>query len=94
MNGVKPSSGTVVAIEAIAPRPILFITTGTGGEQRIGRVFHQAASEPKDLWELPEAKHGGAYFAQAEAFTQRVGEFFDTVFMLDSRAGSSAHAEL
>lgn len=86
MNGVKPAVGMLEAVKQIAPRPLLLISTGNGGERRFTRWLHEAASEPKALMDLPEAKHGGAYFARPEAYMQQVGAFFDRAFGLTAAA--------
>ena len=81
MNGTKPPQGVLAAIRDLAPRPVLLISAGKRSEQRFGRMLYRAASEPKELWELPEAKHGGAYFLDPEAYATRVSQFFDAALV-------------
>jgi hypothetical protein len=40
------------------------------------RVF-AGAREPKSLWVLPGAKHGGYYDAAPEEYERRVSSFFE-----------------
>jgi alpha-beta hydrolase superfamily lysophospholipase len=67
-------------ISRIAPRPILLIA---GGKEDIyfNRIFFQAANEPKEIWELPDAEHNSAILLDAQAYTQRVVGFFDRVLL-------------
>lgn len=74
MCGEK-EAGVLEVIGRIAPRPVLLIA---GGPQDIyfNRMFHQAANEPKELWELPAGEHGAAILSDSQAYIQRVTEFF------------------
>ncbi len=80
MNGVRPPPGVLATIGRIAPRPLLLISTGRGGEQRVTRLFYQAAAEPKELWEISEGKHAGGYFARPEAYAEKIARLFETAF--------------
>lgn len=68
-------------IGQIAPRPVLLISTGQGSEQRFTRLAYEAATDPKELWEVPQAPHGGAFFAQPEEYAERIATFFDHVLL-------------
>ena len=74
------NTSVVEAIGKLAPRPILLIA---GGEEdmHFNRIFFQAAKEPKELWELPQAEHNSAILLDSHAYTQRVAGFFDKVFL-------------
>ncbi|MBN1259954.1 MAG: alpha/beta fold hydrolase [Anaerolineae bacterium] len=76
MNGVKPPVGILDSIAGIAPRPVLLIAAGKGEEVYFARRFYRAAEDPKALWEIPEAAHGGALLARPEAYADRVSAFF------------------
>ncbi len=39
--------------------------------------LHAAAGEPKELWIIPGADHGGTLAAAGGEYEKRVGEFFD-----------------
>jgi dipeptidyl aminopeptidase/acylaminoacyl peptidase len=69
----------VLAIEKLAPVPILIIAGE--GDTLIpadnGRKLYAAAHEPKELWIIPHADHGGTLAAAGSAYEKRVGEFFD-----------------
>jgi fermentation-respiration switch protein FrsA (DUF1100 family) len=69
----------VSAIAAIAPTPLLIIA---GEEDKLipadnGRKLFAAAGEPKELWIIPGAGHGGTPAAAGNVYENRVGEFFD-----------------
>ncbi|MBN1485804.1 MAG: alpha/beta fold hydrolase [Chloroflexia bacterium] len=72
MNGVRPSRGLLAHVREIAPRPLLLVTTGKGAEQAFGRMAFEAAGEPRDLLELPQARHAGAFFKQPELYLEKV----------------------
>ena len=69
----------VKVIAAIAPTPILIIAGE--GDKLIpadnGRKLFAAAGEPKELWIIPGADHGGTLAAAGSEYEKRVGEFFD-----------------
>jgi dipeptidyl aminopeptidase/acylaminoacyl peptidase len=70
----------ISAIERISPRPLLLIY----GELEVGETRPQEqlarAGEPKDLWIVPGAWHGGYLDVAAEEWERRVVTFFDTAF--------------
>ena len=75
VDAVSPIS----TIAQISPTPILIIAGE--GDQLIpvdnGRKLYAAAHEPKELWIIPGADHGGTLAAAGSAYVKRVGEFFD-----------------
>ncbi len=71
-SGVPKPNGVMDSIPAIAPRPVLFISTGTGQEQRLTRRYYEAASEPKLLFEIPEASHGAGLNARPDEYAERM----------------------
>jgi dipeptidyl aminopeptidase/acylaminoacyl peptidase len=72
----------ISVIERISPRPLLLIY----GELEVGETRPSAqlerAGEPKELWIVPGAWHGGYLDVAAEEWEQRVVAFFDTSFGL------------
>jgi len=69
----------VKMISVIAPTPVLIIA-GEGDElipADNGRKLFAAAGEPKELWIIPGADHGGTLAVAGRAYEKRVGEFFD-----------------
>ena len=75
MSGGK-DSGVLEVIGKISPRPILLIASGEK-DRYFNRLFYQAASEPKELWELPGGEHGAAILKDSHTYIQRVVEFFN-----------------
>ncbi len=75
VNNVSPVS----VIEKLSPAPVLIIAGD--GDRLIpadnGRRLYAAAKEPKDLWIIPNADHGGTLAAAGSAYEKRVAEFFD-----------------
>jgi len=83
MNGTRPPAGILATSADISPRPILFITGGGTKGRYFGRLFYDAAAEPKDLWEVPEARHAEAYFRDPKTYQRRIVEFFDQAFQVE-----------
>jgi dipeptidyl aminopeptidase/acylaminoacyl peptidase len=73
------SLSPVSVIAAIAPTPVLIIAGE--GDKLIpagnGRKLYAAAGNPKELWIIPGADHGGTLAAAGIEYGKRVGEFFD-----------------
>jgi dipeptidyl aminopeptidase/acylaminoacyl peptidase len=69
----------VSVIATIAPKPVLIIAGE--GDKLIpadnGRKLYAAAGDPKELWVIPGADHGGTLAAAGSEYEKRVGEFFD-----------------
>lgn len=69
----------VSEIRRIAPVPILIIA-GEGDRlipAENGRRLFAAASEPKELWLIPGADHGGTLAVAGRTYEKKVGDFFD-----------------
>ena len=65
-------------VARIAPRPILLIYAGRSGNgEDLNVDYHRAASEPKQLWKIPEARHVGGLQARPREYERRVTGFFD-----------------
>ena len=66
-------------IGEISPSPLLIIA-GEGDDMipaENGRRLFHAAKEPKELWVIPVAGHGGTVAAAGNAYNKRIGDFFD-----------------
>jgi alpha-beta hydrolase superfamily lysophospholipase len=68
----------VDAIGGISPRPVLLIHGEY--EAAAGQELYARAGEPKELWIVPGARHGGYQAANPEEYARRVVHFFDNVF--------------
>ena len=69
----------VSVIEKAAPVPLLIIA-GEGDSlipAENGRRLFAAAGEPKELWIIPGADHGGTLAAAGRTYEKKVGAFFD-----------------
>ncbi len=69
----------VSVIKKISPIPVLIIA-GEGDRlipAENGRRLFAAANEPKELWIIQDAEHGGTLYAAGSEYEKRVGEFFD-----------------
>ncbi len=63
-------------IAAIAPRPILLIATSPVERRCTGAMFERAG-QPKELFEIPEAGHGGGWQARPKEYPARLLAFFE-----------------
>jgi fermentation-respiration switch protein FrsA (DUF1100 family) len=71
----RPPPNTV-ALARLGWRPVLFISTGVGLEQRLTRLLYDAAHEPKRLWEIPHASHATGWAVEPEAYGRELVDFF------------------
>ncbi len=76
-TGVPVPPPLVELIPRIAPRPVLLISTGRRGEQRLVRKFYEGAGEPKAVWEMPEAHHAEGWLARPEEYAEKMVAFFN-----------------
>jgi len=83
MNGVKPTEGILSSIAKISPRPILLITGDKGSDRHFARLFFEATNEPKDIWEVSNARHAEVYFQDAKAYQKRIVDFFEQAFEIE-----------
>lgn len=73
--GMKEPDAVVDVIGRIAPRPVFLIGTA-GLETKVVRRYFEFAGEPKTLWEIPEAGHGGGFAARPEEYRDTLVSFF------------------
>ncbi len=65
----------VDVIGEISPRPVFLVAT-KGVESTVVRRYFEFAGEPKTLWEIPEAGHGGGFAARPEEYRKKLVKFF------------------
>ena len=80
MSGVRPVPGIIEEIGKVSPHPLLLVAPAVGTARYWVRRCFSAASEPKELWEVPGVRHAQAYFADPAIYTARVTRFFDDAF--------------
>jgi pimeloyl-ACP methyl ester carboxylesterase len=87
-TGLTPPPPLTELIPRIAPRPLLIISAGhgIGGEVELSDIFYAAAGEPKQHWQIPEARHTGGLAARSQESEAKVIAFFDVAL-----ARSSTH---
>lgn len=81
---VPPLPPNKEIVSRIAPRPVLFISTGKGDEAYLNERYFAAAHEPKTLWFIPDAPHAGAWNRYPEEYADRIISFFEE-HLLDTR---------
>jgi fermentation-respiration switch protein FrsA (DUF1100 family) len=81
-----PPPGLSGLVDDIAPRPLLLIR-GRGGQKQeaLNRVYHDAARQPKALWEVPGAGHTAALSTRPQEYERRVIDFFDRALAVHRR---------
>ena len=73
-------AGVLDVIGRLAPCPALLIASGAK-DIYFGRLFFEAAHEPKKLWELPNGEHGAAILQDSRTYSQHVVAFFNEVLL-------------
>jgi uncharacterized protein len=70
-------------IGQISPRPVFIMMGGQDDHipAQSGQWLYDAASEPKELWYVPEAGHHGLPEIAPEEYERRVSEFYDTYLL-------------
>jgi uncharacterized protein len=81
LTGASQPEGLPKEIPQIAPHPLLLISTGEGGEQRVVKRYYELAKEPKALLEIPEARHGAGLFFRSDEYEEKVLAFFDQALL-------------
>jgi len=77
-TGVDPAQvSPVTDISRISPRPVLLIYGEREAERGGAQLLHDAARDPKALWIVPGAGHGGYINAVPHEYEQRIVAFFD-----------------
>ncbi len=65
-------------------QPLFLIWAPNGGNlETMNPVYHRLASGPKQIWEIPDAKHIGGITAHPEEYERRVVGFFDRALLRD-----------
>jgi uncharacterized protein len=77
VSGVRAAPPLKEEVKKISPRPILFISSGTGVEQFQTRKFFQAAGPTAGLWEVPEVGHCAAFSVYPGNYLHHILYFFD-----------------
>jgi fermentation-respiration switch protein FrsA (DUF1100 family) len=78
---VDPLPPNQEVVGQIAPRPVLIISTGKGGEAALNERIYDAAREPKTYWPLPDAPHAGAWNRHPEAYAETIITFFQEILV-------------
>lgn len=81
--GAPTPSGVIESMAKIAPCPLLLITSGEAGEKLFVRHLFAQAGQPKELYEIPEARHTEGVLARPEEYEQKLVEFFSQALGLD-----------
>jgi fermentation-respiration switch protein FrsA (DUF1100 family) len=80
-SGAGSVASAAQAVRALGSRPILFISTGQGGEfARVERLF-QAAAGPKAHWNLPNSSHCAGPGTDPAEYEAHLVEFFKTYLL-------------
>ena len=80
-NGMAPPAPIIDIIGDIAPRPLLLISSEYGNADSTVRRYDANAREPKALWEIPAAWHGGEWTVAPEEYEARMIAFFDQALL-------------
>jgi hypothetical protein len=83
---MRDPSGVVEGLPSIAPRPLLLIATGPTEDPGfwLVRHFYSQASERKEWWHVPEARHEQIPRTRDEEYEERIVSFFDRALLQQS----------
>ncbi len=80
-TGVTDPISLKEALTEMDARPILFISSGVSTEQHRVEYLFEAAQEPKQLWQIPEANHIGSFQLLPQEYEAKVVNFFDETLL-------------
>jgi pimeloyl-ACP methyl ester carboxylesterase len=75
-----PPTSTLMAVKNLAPRPILFFSTGQSGEFLRIEAYFEAASSPKSHFNLPDSNHCAGPRTHPQLYQEQLIQFFDAAF--------------
>ena len=83
LSGTAPPASLEALAADIAPSAAMFIygEEGQAAEIALTPVYHDAAGEPRALWEAAGAGHTGALDTQPDEYERRVIDFFDAALL-------------
>jgi uncharacterized protein len=81
MSMASIPEGVMQALPHLWPRPVLLIAAGHGLEIHFNRLFFEAAREPKQLWEVPNAHHAAVFLFEPEASRLKIRSFFEQALL-------------
>ncbi len=85
MSGASSPPALDDLVAQVAPRPIFLIYAGQGGGgEELNPDYFEAASEPKTVWRIDEAKHVGGFEARPREYEERIVGFFDQALLRES----------
>jgi pimeloyl-ACP methyl ester carboxylesterase len=79
----RQPEGLTTAIPKISPRPVFLISTGSDHEMRQAERYYSVAGEPKQVWNIPEAQHGGGIHSRPLEYEQRIVDFLLTSLLAE-----------
>jgi uncharacterized protein len=82
LSGTAPGPPLKELVADVAPTPLLLIAAGSiPREREFNAVYAEAASEPVELWDLPDVTHTLAIREVADEYEQRVIAHFDQALL-------------
>lgn len=83
-TGIPIPPGVTEEIGRIAPRPILLIVSGQSEMSlSLERYFYSMAGNPKSLWEILEAQHGGTFIARPGEYSEIMLDFYGRLLLME-----------
>ncbi len=77
LGGSGSPASNPEAIERIAPRPLLLLSSGAGTEARANEAYRRGGGATTELWNLPDAQHAAALRTDPAGYERRVVGFLD-----------------
>lgn len=79
--GIPEPTPQIELLDDLAPRPLFFVSAGRAIEARQTARYFDRASSPKELWNIPEAGHGGGMRARPVEYASALTTFFDRALL-------------
>jgi uncharacterized protein len=80
-SGVPAPEPLLEAVEQIAPRPLMIISTGLGMEMHQAQHYYERAGQPKVWWNIPDSQHCSGQESHPQQYEQTIVQFFDEAFL-------------
>ena len=82
LSGSSPGEPLEELVADVAPTPLLLIAAGNAlNEREFNRLYAEAAREPVELWEVPDAHHTAAVHEKPKEYERRVVRFLDRALL-------------
>jgi pimeloyl-ACP methyl ester carboxylesterase len=80
-SGVPAPEPLLEAVQQIAPRSLLIISTGQEMEMLQAQHYYERAGQPKAWWNISDGQHCSGQESHPQQYEQTIVQFFDKAFL-------------